>query len=235
MRLLWPRARDERQIKDRVDRCDLESRVMEAAPWHTFQVLTKRSGRLREALSDRLLRLGSLRHIWWGVFVEDRRYGLPRIDDLRAAPAGVRFLSIEPLLEDVGQLDLSGIDWVIVGGESGPGARPMARSWVESIRDQCRRARVPFFFKQWGGVQKKRAGRLLGDRTYDEFPEVAFARARVPDRETRQRLANLLRPGSGTWPATLVHLGWGRRGAAITTGQAEGSHHADHDVDTRPW
>jgi protein gp37 len=193
---------------------DAVARVMEAAPWHTFQVLTKRSGRLRDALSGRLARFEKLRHVWWGVSVEDRRYGMPRIGDLRAAPAGVRFLSIEPLLEDLGQLDLSGIDWVIVGGESGPGARPMARQWVESIRDQCQLARIPFFFKQWGGVLKKRTGRTLGDRTYDEFPEAAFARARVPDRETRQRLAEVLRPGSETWPATLVHLGRRRRGAA---------------------
>ena len=102
--------------------------------------------------------------------VEDRKYGLPRIDHLRQAAVKVRFLSIEPLLEDLGEIDLSGITWVIVGGESGPGARPMEREWVVSIRDQCRSQGVPFFFKQWGGVRKKNRGRLLDDRTYDEYP-----------------------------------------------------------------
>jgi len=95
---------------------------------------------------------------------------LPRVDYLREAPAKVRFLSIEPLLEDLGEIDLSGIAWVIVGGESGPGARPMQREWVVSIREQCRLQGVPFFFKQWGGVRKKNRGRLLDDRTYDEYP-----------------------------------------------------------------
>ena len=110
-------------------------------------------------------------HIWWGVSVEDRKHGLPRIDDLRAAPAAVRFLSVEPLLEDLGEFDLTGIHWVIVGGESGPGARPMDPAWAGSIRDQCKTAAVPFFFKQWGGVNKKATGRLLRGRTYDEMPE----------------------------------------------------------------
>lgn len=109
-------------------------------------------------------------HIWWGVSVENRKYGLPRIEHLRAAPAAMKFLSIEPLLEDVGEIDLTGIDWVIVGGESGSGARPMLREWVVSIRRQCRQYGVPFFFKQWGGVRKKSAGRLLDGRTYDEMP-----------------------------------------------------------------
>jgi len=99
-----------------------------------------------------------------------RKYGLPRIADLRVTPAAVRFLSVEPLLEDVGKLPLSGISWVIVGGESGPGARPMKEEWVLSIREQCKTANVPFFFKQWGGVHKKAAGRTLRGRTYDAFP-----------------------------------------------------------------
>jgi protein gp37 len=109
-------------------------------------------------------------NIWWGVSVEDRKYGLPRINHLRQASAKVRFLSIEPLLEDLGEIDLSGIAWVIVGGESGPGARPMKKEWVTSIRRLCRDQRVPFFFKQWGGVRKKQNGRLLDNRTYDEYP-----------------------------------------------------------------
>src|SRR5437763_10903077 len=107
------------------------------------------------------------RHIWWGVSVEDRKYGLPRIEDLRHAPVQVRFLSIEPLLEDLGEIDLSGIHWVIVGGASGVGARPMERAWVLSLRDQCERAGVPYFFKQWGGARKGKAGRERDGRTYD--------------------------------------------------------------------
>jgi protein gp37 len=102
--------------------------------------------------------------------VEDKKYGLPRIEDLREAQAKVRFLSVEPLLEDLGQVRLEGVDWVIVGGESGARARPMQKEWVLSLRDQCRRRSVPFFFKQWGGVRKAAAGRQLDGRTYDEFP-----------------------------------------------------------------
>ena len=144
--------------------------VMAHAKWHTFQVLTKRAGRLRDLLSTKLRSVALEPHIWWGVSVENRRYGLPRIERLRSAPAAVRFLSVEPLLEDIGQLNLDGINWVIVGGESGPGARPMQKDWVLSIRDQCRSAEVPFFFKQWGGVRKAAAGRLLEGKTYDQFP-----------------------------------------------------------------
>src|SRR5262245_53756329 len=121
------------------------ARVMEMATWHTFQVLTKRAERLRKLLSTRLRFAAELPNVWWGVSVENQRHGLPRIDDLRAAPARFRFLSIEPLLEDLGRFNLSGIYWVIVGGESGHGARPMEREWVESIRDQCEAAGVPFF------------------------------------------------------------------------------------------
>jgi protein gp37 len=146
------------------------ARVMSLANWHTFQVLTKRSNRLLELLESKLADVSRLAHIWWGVSVENRKHGLPRIEDLRAAPAKVRFLSIEPLLEELGGIDLKGIDWVIVGGESGPGARPMEKSWVISIRDQCREARVPFFFKQWGGCRKGETGRDLDGMTYDELP-----------------------------------------------------------------
>jgi protein gp37 len=151
--------------------------VMQTANWHTYQVLTKRADRLQQALRTTLHAHSTLPHIWWGVSVEDRAHGLPRIDQLREAPAAVRFLSIEPLLEDLGDVNLSGIHWVIVGGESGHGARPMQREWVESLRDQCAAAGVPFFFKQWGGVQKKKAGRLLGGRTYDERPPSSKATA----------------------------------------------------------
>lgn len=146
-------------------------RVMEMADWHTYQVLTKRAERMRDLLKTSISFGASLKHVWWGVSVEDRKYGLPRIDVLRAAPAALRFLSIEPLLEDLGQIDLTGIGWVIVGGESGPGARPLDKSWVISIKEQCLAANVPFFFKQWGGVRKSEAGRLLDGRTFDEMPE----------------------------------------------------------------
>jgi len=147
------------------------SQVMVAADWHTYQVLTKRSERMTDLLNGRLRFAARRKHIWWGVSVEDRKYGLPRIEHLRNAPAAVRFLSIEPLLEDLGKIDLKGISWVIVGGESGPGARPISEDWVLSIREQCRTARVPFFFKQWGGRRKAKTGRLLDGRTYDEYPQ----------------------------------------------------------------
>jgi protein gp37 len=147
------------------------AQVMVAAKWHTYQVLTKRSERLRKLLNTKLRFAAEQRHIWWGVSVEDKRYGLPRIEDLRNAHAEVRFLSVEPLLEDMGKLDLRGIDWMIVGGESGAGARPMKKEWVLPLRDQCKRSGVPFFFKQWGGVRKAAAGRRLDGRTYDEFPK----------------------------------------------------------------
>ena len=146
--------------------------TMLAADWHQYQVLTKRSQRMRDLLRGRLRFASVHSHIWWGVSVENRRYGLPRIEHLRSAPAYVRFLSVEPLLEDLGLLDLSRIHWVIVGGESGYGARPLKKEWVVSIQRQCRRHRIPFFFKQWGGVHKSRAGRLLDGRTYDEMPSV---------------------------------------------------------------
>ncbi len=156
------------------------TKVMHLANWHTFQVLTKRSERLRKMLAGPLAFAAADKHIWWGVSVEDRKYGLPRIEHLQAAPAAMRFLSVEPLLEDVGELDLTGIHWVIVGGESGPGARPMQKDWVVSIRNQCRQAKVPFFFKQWGGVRKKETGRKLAGRTYDEIPRRELRPTFVP-------------------------------------------------------
>src|SRR5262249_48898173 len=130
-----------------------------------FQVLTKRADRLR----DFAPRLPWPDHVWMGVSVESPDYA-PRIDRLRETRAAVKFLSIEPLLGPMGELDLTGIDWVIVGGESGPGARPMNPAWVREIRDQCHQADVPFFFKQWGGIRKKDGGRLLDGRCHDEMP-----------------------------------------------------------------
>jgi protein gp37 len=147
------------------------ARVMKAANWHTYQVLTKRADRLQSLLKSKLRFAAEQNHIWWGVSVENRQYGLPRVDLLRQAPAKVRFLSVEPLLEQLGAINLKGINWVIVGGESGPGARPMEAVWVRSIRAQCRAVGVAFFFKQWGGVRKSTTGRSLDGRTYSEFPE----------------------------------------------------------------
>jgi protein gp37 len=170
---------------------EMVARVMATAEWHTYQVLTKRAERLQQLLSGKLRFAAAQENVWWGVSVEDRKYGLPRIDELRQAPAKVRFLSIEPLLEDLGEFDLSGISWVIVGGESGPGARPMKKEWVVSIRNQCRSASVPFFFKQWGGVRKVRNGRTLEGRTYDEYPRRQSAR--IPDRRTCLSFAESLR------------------------------------------
>jgi protein gp37 len=139
--------------------------TMTRCPQHVFQVLTKRAGRLRQL--DAVLPWPG--NVWMGVSVEDGRQE-PRIDALRETSAAVKFLSIEPLLGPLPALNLEGIDWVIVGGESGARARQMNPSWVADIRDQCSRAKVPFFFKQWGGVHKKRNGRLLDGRTYDEMP-----------------------------------------------------------------
>jgi len=143
--------------------------IMNRANWHQYQILTKRSARLLE-LSPYLPWAD---HIWMGVSVETGKY-VHRIDDLRGTDAHVKFLSLEPLLEQIPNLNLERIDWVIVGGESGPGARPMAEDWVTNIQTQCHNQEVSFFFKQWGGVNKKKAGRLLNGRTWDEMPP-AFA------------------------------------------------------------
>ena len=158
--------------------------VMKHANWHTFQVLTKRADRLSAMLAGKLNPAASLSHIWWGVSVENCRQGLPRVEKLQNSPAIVRFLSIEPLLEDLGELELTGISWVIVGGESGAGARPMDKSWVLSIRSQCKQYGIPFFFKQWGGVRKSENGRTLQGKTYDEFP----IRKAVPVADSSQRM-----------------------------------------------
>ena len=142
--------------------------VMQQADRHLFQILTKRSARLAELAP--LLPWPT--NVWMGVTVESCDY-LHRVDDLRQVPAAVRFLSLEPLLGPLPGLDLTDIDWVIVGGESGPGARAMAEAWALDLRDQCMRAGVAFFFKQWGGVNKKKAGRLLDGRTWDQMPRLA--------------------------------------------------------------
>jgi protein gp37 len=141
--------------------------VMSKAPWHTFQILTKRSRRLRE-LSPRL---PWLPHVWMGVSVENQDY-MYRIENLRKTNAKVKFISFEPLLGDLPMLNLKGLDWVIVGGESGPGARSMNPAWVMDIRDQCQAKKVPFFFKQWGGFNRKKTGRKLDGRTWDELPAI---------------------------------------------------------------
>jgi protein gp37 len=160
--------------------------VMRAADWHTYQVLTKRADRMRELLSGPLRSTAELPHVWWGVSVENRRHGLPRVDELRRTPAAVRFLSVEPLLEDLGVIDLTGIHWVIAGGESGRRPRPVHADWVRSVRDQCAAAGVAFFFKQWGGTQKKKAGRDLDGRTHDDMP--AIPERVVPAKRERDRL-----------------------------------------------
>jgi protein gp37 len=144
--------------------------VMTEADWHIFQVLTKRS--------ERLLKLNALidwpQNVWLGVSVENDEYK-HRIEHLRQTDAVIKFLSLELLLGPLSALDLSGIDWVIAGGESGPNARPMESQWVIEIRDQCLSASLPFFFKQWGGVNKKKSGRLLDGRTWDEMPKLLKA------------------------------------------------------------
>lgn len=143
--------------------------TMEEADWHVFQVLTKRSSRMRDYLQKRYADRHPPDHIWLGVSVEDAT-GVARINHLREAPAAVRFLSVEPLIGPVGLVDLSGIHWVIAGGESGPGARILNINWARDIRDQCTRQNVAFFFKQWGGIRPKSGGRELDGREWNQFP-----------------------------------------------------------------
>jgi protein gp37 len=152
--------------------------VIQRTPQHTYQILTKRAARMARFFKARQVPPNA----WLGVSVEDKKYGVPRIDHLRKVPARIRFLSVEPLLEDVGALDLHDIHWVIVGGESGPKARPMHRAWALNVQQQCEAQNVAFFFKQWGGWGadgKKRAksanGRILDGRTWDEMPEAVAA------------------------------------------------------------
>jgi protein gp37 len=167
---------------------DKVCRVMLAANWHTYQILTKRASRMSRLLRTKFRAAADAPNIWWGVSVENRSHGLPRVNLLRDARPRVAFLSIEPLLENLGRFSLEGIQWVIVGGESGPGARPIDADWVRSIRSQCFKVGVPFFFKQWGGVRKTASGRELDGRTYDEFPLQDGQAADVPDSD---RLAQL--------------------------------------------
>lgn len=141
--------------------------IMNQASQHTFQILTKRPSRVVKLASQ----LPWPQHVWMGTSIESSEY-LGRADELRKVPAAVRFLSVEPLLGPIPDLPLEGIDWVIVGGESGPGARPLKKEWVTVIRDRCMEMGVPFFFKQWGGANKKKAGRVLDGRTWDQMPRV---------------------------------------------------------------
>jgi protein gp37 len=143
--------------------------TMEAANWHTFQVLTKRSSLMAKYLRGRYCAGLAPPHIWLGVSVEDAKNAV-RVKHLQAAQASIRFVSFEPLLGPVGTIDLTGIDWVIVGGESGSRARTMAEDWAIEIRDQCRAAKVAFFFKQWGGIRPKSGGRLLRGREWNQYP-----------------------------------------------------------------
>lgn len=158
--------------------------VMERADWHRFQVLTKRSSRLRDYVNGRYAGSNPPPHLWFGTSVEDRS-ARSRISHLRQTAAEVRFLSIEPLIGRMGFLDLTGIHWVIVGGESGPGARPMAREWVCEIRDQCLAAGVSFFFKQWGGLRPKSGGRELDGREWNDMPQTKSVK---PSRRKRDGL-----------------------------------------------
>jgi len=181
--------------------------IMLRANWHTYQVLTKRADRLQQLLKTKLVAAAQAPHIWWGVSVEDKQYGIPRITQLQRTPASVRFLSIEPLLEDLGIINLVGIHWVIVGGESGPGARPMLPAWVSAIKDQCDAQKALFFFKQWGGVRKAKAGRHLDGKTYDEIPSLSTHEP--PPRSERQNLvaqfARMTRPWDDSPLVQLNH------------------------------
>ena len=148
--------------------------VMDLTPQHVYQILTKREDAMNEYFKKRRIP----DNIWLGVTCEDRKHGVPRIDKLRNIPAKIKFLSVEPLLEDIGEIDLTGIDWVIVGGESGPKARPMKQEWALNVKRQCEEQNVAFFFKQWGtwgadGVKrsKKNNGRILEGKEWNEFPE----------------------------------------------------------------
>ena len=178
--------------------------VMASTPWHTYQVLTKRADRLQELLGSELSFAAQKANIWWGVSVEDVKYGLPRLEHLRNTDARTKFLSVEPLLEDLGRPDFTGIDWVIVGGESGTAARPMLESWVENVRLSCEAACVPFFFKQWGGRNKKAAGRMYRGRTYDAMP--SLQQASIPSKLSRMALREEMAQRFGFYEA-LVQIG----------------------------
>jgi protein gp37 len=180
-------------------------RVMLLARWHTFQVLTKRGDRLRNMLRGPLKFAADAKNIWWGVSVENKRDGIPRIKQLQDAPAAVRFLSVEPLLEDVGKLNLKGISWVIVGGESGPHSRPMKEEWVTSVREQCEAFSVAFFFKQWGGARKKLAGRTLNGKTYSEFPKRHELRI-LPEAQRMMQVKKYSAPSTVDVPLSMLSI-----------------------------
>ena len=150
--------------------------TMERADWHTYQVLTKRSSLMRDFINERYAGSPCPSHIWLGVSVEDSQ-ALSRVDQLRQTRASIRFLSVEPLIGPIGKLNLDGIDWVIVGGESGPGFRPMDPAWARDVRDQCTTQEVAFFFKQWGGIRPKSGGNLLDRRKWAQFPKTATEQA----------------------------------------------------------
>lgn len=157
--------------------------TMEKAHWHKFQILTKRSSRLRDYVNARYADESVPQHIWLGTSIEDGSKK-SRARHIQASNASVRFLSVEPLLGPIGKIDLEGIHWVIVGGESGPRARPMLVEWAREVRDQCNAAKVPFFFKQWGGLRPKSGGRLLDGREWSEWPKSRTANRRTI-RETK--------------------------------------------------
>ncbi|MFA5833910.1 MAG: phage Gp37/Gp68 family protein [Bacteroidota bacterium] len=146
-------------------------KTMNESPQHTFQILTKRSTRLKEVASE----IDWPDNVWMGVSVENRKT-IGRIKELKSIPAKVKFISFEPLIGDIGRVSLSGIDWVIVGGESGPGARPMEKAWLLSLLKKCRKSKSAFFFKQWGGVRKDLTGRRLNGRIYNEMPKVLLSK-----------------------------------------------------------
>jgi protein gp37 len=164
---------------------------MQLADWHVYHVLTKRAERMRSFVRRRFGKSPPPPHVRLGVSVEDRKHGLPRLAKLRGTPAALRFLFLEPLLEDIGTLDLADIGWVLVAGESGPGARPLQREWVLSVRKQCRAAGVPFFFKQWSSVRLGEAGRELDGRTHDQEPRLP--KLAVPPHAERRRRREQLR------------------------------------------
>jgi protein gp37 len=165
---------------------EMAFKVMQAADWHVFQILTKRPERMADLLTGKLSRFAACKNIWFGTSVEDAKYAALRIPELLRVPVnGRRFLSCEPLLADLGSIPLDGIGWVIAGGESGPFSRPMDLDWVRSCRDQCLAANVPFFFKQVGGTRKKKTGKKLDGRTWLQNPK--FVTARVPRMKERQR------------------------------------------------
>ena len=175
------------------------AKTMQAANWHTYQVLTKRADRLAELLDTKLAFVAKQKHIWWGVSVEDKKFGIPRSEVLRRSQAAMKFLSVEPLLEELGEFEMGGIDWIIVGGESGHGARPIKEPWVTSIKNQCKRNRVPFFFKQWGGVRKKENGRSLKGKTYDELPRYRKNKCGLNDAARKEMIVEISELANMSW------------------------------------